>query len=81
MPSLGADMDFGTLVEWTVKPGDRVNRGQVLGVVGNSGNSTEPHLHFHVGDTASPLDSEGLPYAISGMIGIPLQNAKVTFPK
>ena len=29
-----------------VKPGDRVRRGQLLGRVGNSGNSTEPHLHF-----------------------------------
>jgi len=46
-----------------VHPGDRVRRGQVLGLVGNSGNSTEPHLHFHVSDGASPLGSEGLPYA------------------
>jgi pyruvate dehydrogenase E2 component (dihydrolipoyllysine-residue acetyltransferase) len=33
MPSLGADMDAGTLVEWMVKPGDRVKRGQVVAVV------------------------------------------------
>lgn len=33
MPSLGADMDVGTLVEWLVKPGDRVTRGQVVAVV------------------------------------------------
>jgi murein DD-endopeptidase MepM/ murein hydrolase activator NlpD len=45
-----------------VKPGDRVRRGQVLGLLGNSGNSTEPHLHFHIGDSNSPLGSEGLPY-------------------
>jgi murein DD-endopeptidase MepM/ murein hydrolase activator NlpD len=45
-----------------VKPGDRVRRGQVLGLVGNSGNSTEPHLHFHVADDIAPLGSEGLPY-------------------
>lgn len=47
-----------------VKPGDRVRRGQVLGLLGNSGNSTEPHLHFHVGDSNSPLGSEGLPYVL-----------------
>lgn len=41
--------------------GDRVRRGQVLGLVGNSGNSTEPHLHFPIADRNSPLDSEGLP--------------------
>ena len=45
-----------------VKVGDRVRRGQVLGLVGNSGNSTEPHLHFHLSDGNSPLGSEGVPY-------------------
>lgn len=45
-----------------VKVGERVRRGQVLGLVGNSGNSTEPHLHFHISDANSPLGSEGLPY-------------------
>ncbi|MBK8247787.1 MAG: M23 family metallopeptidase [Gemmatimonadetes bacterium] len=44
------------------KVGDRVRRGAVLGKVGNSGNSTEPHLHFHISDSNSPLGSEGLPY-------------------
>jgi len=33
MPSLGADMEAGTLVEWLVAPGDRVTKGQVIGVV------------------------------------------------
>jgi len=33
MPSLGADMDEGTLVEWLVAPGDEVRRGQVVAVV------------------------------------------------
>ncbi len=33
MPSLGADMEAGTLVEWLVKPGDRVRRGDVIAVV------------------------------------------------
>ena len=45
-----------------VKVGDRVRRGQVIGLVGNSGNSTEPHLHFHISDGNSPLGSEGVPY-------------------
>src|SRR5204863_7546990 len=46
-----------------VHVGDRVKRGQLLGLVGNSGNSTEPHLHFHLSDASSPLGSEGEPYA------------------
>ncbi len=33
MPSLGADMDVGTIVEWLVKPGDVVHRGQIVAVV------------------------------------------------
>ncbi|MDP1536927.1 MAG: dihydrolipoamide acetyltransferase family protein [Burkholderiales bacterium] len=33
MPALGADMEAGTLVEWHIKPGDTVKRGQVVAVV------------------------------------------------
>jgi murein DD-endopeptidase MepM/ murein hydrolase activator NlpD len=47
-----------------VKVGDMVHRGQVLGLVGNSGNSDEPHLHFHLSTASSPLASEGLPYLL-----------------
>ena len=47
-----------------VKLGDKVTRGQVVGLVGNSGNSTEPHLHFHIADANSPLGSEGVPYRL-----------------
>ena len=36
LPSLGADMDEGTLLEWRVKPGDLVRRGQVIAVVDTS---------------------------------------------
>jgi hypothetical protein len=62
-----------------VKVGDRVRTGQVLGLVGNSGNSTEPHLHFHISNGISPLGAEGLPYAITGQTGIPMANARVNF--
>ena len=48
-----------------VRVGDKVRRGQVLALVGNSGNSTEPHLHFHVADASSPLGAEGLPYVLA----------------
>jgi len=47
-----------------VKAGDRVQRGQAIAQVGNSGNTLAPHLHFHVMDTPSPLASNGLPYSI-----------------
>lgn len=45
-----------------VKPGDRVRRGQLLALVGNSGNSTEPHLHFQVSNGVEPMAGEGLPF-------------------
>ncbi|TFW05793.1 M23 family metallopeptidase [Oxalobacteraceae bacterium OM1] len=51
-----------------VKAGDQVVRGQVLGLVGNTGNSIAPHLHFHVMDGPSPLDSNGLPYEIDSFV-------------
>ncbi|MEZ4584847.1 MAG: M23 family metallopeptidase [Gemmatimonadales bacterium] len=44
-----------------VKVGDRVRRGQVLGLLGLSGNTPAPHLHLHLGDTIEPLGSEGFP--------------------
>jgi hypothetical protein len=47
-----------------VHAGDSVKRGQTLGLVGNSGNSLAPHLHFHVMSTPTPLASNGLPYEI-----------------
>jgi hypothetical protein len=47
-----------------VHEGARVKRGDVLGLVGNTGNSDAPHLHFHVMDGPSPLASNGVPYGI-----------------
>jgi murein DD-endopeptidase len=48
-----------------VHTGDRVTTGDVLGLVGNSGNSTEPHLHFDLCDRSSMLACEGIPYALA----------------
>jgi hypothetical protein len=57
-----AHMQPGSL---RVKVGDKVRRGDVLGLVGNSGNSSEPHLDFHICNASSELACEGLPYAFS----------------
>ncbi|CAN5548884.1 hypothetical protein BH23ACI1_BH23ACI1_29920 [soil metagenome] len=43
-----------------VKEGQRVDRGQVVGRVGNSGNSTEPHVHVHLQTTPDAF-GEGIP--------------------
>ena len=57
-----AHMQPGSL---RVKVGDKVRRGQVLGLLGNSGNSTEPHLHFDICNASSMLGCEGIPYALA----------------
>ena len=36
LPALGADMDEGTLLEWLVKPGDTVKKGQIVAVIDTS---------------------------------------------
>jgi hypothetical protein len=48
-----------------VHPGERVHPGQVMGLVGDTGNSIVPHLHFQVMDGLSSFSSNGLPYEIS----------------
>lgn len=45
----------------TVKPGDQVVAGQKLGRCGNSGHSSEPHLHYHLQTTSHVGQGEGLP--------------------
>jgi len=44
-----------------VKQGARVKAGDVLGEVGNSGDSPEPHLHFHVMTDADAAQGDGIP--------------------
>ena len=45
-----------------VKVGDTVKVGDILGQVGNTGSSTEPHLHMHIDDRPSFLAGNGVPY-------------------
>jgi murein DD-endopeptidase MepM/ murein hydrolase activator NlpD len=52
-----------------VAVGDRVRASQQLGEVGNSGNSSEPHLHFQLMDHPKPMYAAGLPFELP--TGIP----------
>jgi hypothetical protein len=48
-----------------VRTGDRVRRGNVLALLGNSGNSTGAHLHLQVTDHNSVLQSQGVPFVFA----------------
>jgi len=45
-----------------VRLNDQVKAGQLLALVGNSGNSDAPHLHFQLVNVNSPMGAEGIPY-------------------
>jgi hypothetical protein len=49
-----------------VKEGDAVARGQEIARVGNSGNTSEPHLHVHLQDSPEPAFAEGIPLYFHG---------------
>ncbi|MGY3202692.1 M23 family metallopeptidase [Streptomyces sp. TE5632] len=55
---------------FAVREGDRVRAGQVLARCGNSGNSSEPHLHFQLMDGPDPDTARGVPFTWRG-IGVP----------
>jgi hypothetical protein len=48
----------------TVKVGDSVKRGQVIGRLGNSGNTSEAHLHFQLDRAVAPLIGDNVPFEI-----------------
>jgi len=45
-----------------VSVGDKIKKGQVIGLLGNTGNSSQPHLHMQVSTNNDPLKSDGVPF-------------------
>jgi hypothetical protein len=52
-----------------VRKGQHVTTGQVLGLLGNTGNTDAPHLHFQIMSGPSPLQSNGLPFEFTSFVG------------
>jgi len=77
-----AHLQLGSL---RVKVGDRVRKGQLLAKVGNSGNASGPHLHFHVCNAPGPNSCDPVPhvytsYWLSGrLMWNPNRTRKVEF--
>ncbi len=57
-----AHLQYGSIC---VARGELVRPGQQLGACGNSGNSTEPHVHLQVMDGADPMTALGVPIAFT----------------
>ncbi len=51
-----------------VKVGDKVKQGQVLGLCGNSGNSSEAHIHYHLQNTPIVQDGTGINCIFSAVV-------------
>ncbi len=56
--SVLAHLERGSL---RVRPGQTVAAGDTLGLCGNSGNTTEPHVHYHLQNQATLGDADGIP--------------------
>lgn len=74
-----AEKEYSTLAHLkkdsiVVKVGDRVKQGEVIAMCGNSGNSTEPHLHFQLQDGISFYSSAGLPIKFTNIKLSPVLN-------
>jgi pyruvate dehydrogenase E2 component (dihydrolipoamide acetyltransferase) len=72
MPSLGADMDVGTVIEWHVKPGDQVHRGDVVAIVETDKGEIDVEI-WNTGVVTDILVSPGLQVAV----GTPLARVQV----
>jgi hypothetical protein len=57
-----------------VRPGERVTAGQTIAECGNTGNTTEPHVHMQLSDSSHPAFAAGVPMAFrlaDGTTGVP----------
>ncbi|MCW3846530.1 M23 family metallopeptidase [Sphingomonas sp. LB-2] len=55
---------YGHLSRITVRPGQRVRRGQLIGAVGNVGLSTGPHLHYELYRNGIPINPRSVAFSV-----------------
>jgi pyruvate dehydrogenase E2 component (dihydrolipoamide acetyltransferase) len=67
MPALGADMEAGIMVEWLVKPGDRVKKGDVIAVVETEKGVIEVEI-FDEGIVSEVVAPVGTRVAVGGLL-------------
>jgi len=82
MPALGADMDEGTILEWLVKPGDEVHKGDVIAVIDTAKAAIDAEP-FHTGTVEQPSpdrcpDPEGRVARLLGLARIPAAGVEVS---
>ena len=76
LPSLGADMDEGTLLQWHVQPGDSVKRGQVVAVVDTAKAAVDVEI-WHAGVVAELLVQAGEKIPVGTVLATLLEPGEV----
>ncbi len=79
LPSLGADMDEGTLLSWAVKPGESVKRGQVVAVVDTSKAAVDVEI-WHDGVVHQLLVQPGEKVPVDTLLATLLEPGEVAAP-
>jgi pyruvate dehydrogenase E2 component (dihydrolipoamide acetyltransferase) len=79
MPSLGADMEFGTVLEWLVKPGDAVKRGDIVAVVDTEKATIEVEI-FQTGVIQKILVAEGEKVPVGTVLAVLTNGEAVAAP-
>ncbi len=69
MPSLGADMDAGTIIQWLVKPGDAVKRGDIIAVVDTEKATIEVEV-FQTGVIQTIVVAEGNKVPVGAVLAL-----------
>ena len=76
LPTLGADMDEGTLLEWLVKPGDVVKKGQIIAVVDTSKAAIDVES-WHDGTVAELLVEPGTKIPVGTLMATFLEPGEI----